>query len=128
MFGGGTWKRITDAFIYATTDNTVVEPTRYSFQGGKDKILLTAENLPNHELDVSVKGGNHKHSNLSYVFGAGGGGVPNALCLVGADCSIYTEYSGELSMSGKAKYINHAQQNIQTKPKYLNRYCWQRTE
>ena len=105
-----------------------VEPARYSYQGGTDVVSLLASNLPSHNLNVSVKGGNHRHSNLSFVFGAGGGGVPNALYLIGNDGGIYTGDSGDLSMSGTASYNNPSQQSIRTKPKYLNRYCWQRTE
>lgn len=127
LFGGGTWERITDAFVRAAKDNETVQPDRFTFQAGTNSVSLIKENLPTHNLSVTVTGGNHSHNTGYWVFGAGGGGVPNALYLLGGDIpNTKVGYSGDLTMSGTASFVNNSVQSFNVMPQYLNRYCWQR--
>ena len=82
---------------------------------------------------VNVSGGNHRHS-YNYRE-AGSGSSPLGGTRATAFPSGYTEYSGNLSMSGEftpsgnidnAGGLNGTTQPHNNMPPYIVKYCWER--
>ena len=133
---GGTWVRIKDKFLWAMGDSDTLNST-----GGKKTHTLTIDEMPSHthifrgiKNTVSVSGGNHRHPyNYREI---GGGSSPMGGTRATAFPLGYTEYSGDLSMSGEftpngnidnTGGINGITQPHNNMPPYIVKYCWERT-
>ena len=132
---GGTWVRIKDKFLWAKGDSDTLNST-----GGEKTHTLTTDEMPSHthifrgiKNTVNVSGGNHRHS-YNYRE-AGSGSSPLGGTRATAFPSGYTEYSGNLSMSGEftpsgnidnAGGLNGTTQPHNNMPPYIVKYCWER--
>ena len=128
---GGTWQQIKDRFVLAAGDSYTVNNT-----GGAATVTLSVDNMPSHNHifrgtkgTVNVSGGNHRHSYKYREAGVGssplGGTRPTAFP------SGYTEYSGNLSMSGEFTPNGNIDNTGGTQPHnnmppYIVKYCWER--
>ena len=133
---GGTWVRIKDKFLWAMGDSDTLNST-----GGEKTHTLATDEMPSHnhifrgiKNTVNVSGGNHRHS-YNYRE-AGSGSSPLGGTRATAFPSRYTEYSGNLSMSGEftpsgnidnTGGINGITQPHNNMPPYIVKYCWERT-
>ena len=171
-FGGGTWKQIEDCFILAAGSTYKVEAT-----GGKKNHTLTVDEMPSHshtftpsgsikmdahshglnnhthDFSITVKGGNHRHGisigNYSDTEEHGRNSPDPSRSA--PTWTYYSNYSGELSMSGNGttKGNSGITTSVTTTgsfkgstsstdtsgsgtafsimPPYIVKYCWERT-
>ena len=152
---GGTWQQIKDMFILAAGDSYTVNST-----GGEKTHTLTKDEMPSHDHSftpfgsvsssfsgntgtVNVSGGNHRHPMSE---NSPNGGNTNKVTAYARSTpylgGLYTEYSGNLSMSGSftpsgtvsssfsgtagttdSRGSGTAHNNM---PPYIVKYCWER--
>lgn len=119
---GGTWEQIKDKFLLSAGDTYANASTG----GSADAVVV------NHDHTVSVSGGNHRHYTEKYVlYGQSSGnffGVtmgPSGAASYHPPGQSYTNYSGNLSLSGTAaaKGESGTGKNM---PPYLTVNVWKR--
>lgn len=125
---GGTWKQITDKFIYAAGSKEV------NATGGCETVKLTESNLPAHSHAVTVgkvsdSGTTWEHSHTYYEThkdtssgygGSGGGRYINHSWLQTSSTDLQHTHSASCASTGG----NTAHENM---PPYIVKYCWERT-
>ena len=101
-FIGGTWKQITDRFLYAT--NTDIGKT-----GGSETAVLTVDNLPPHKHS-------YNRDNLTNDISIAGGSSG----IIVSPTQLTSTTQEETTSVGKGKAFPII-------PPYIAVYCWQRT-
>lgn len=142
LFGGGTWVRIKDAFVWAAGDNDTVTKNVYTYEDGSLSVSLSTDNLPEHKHNVS-KSFTHGH-NL-WVYGGGQESISNvygfstpASNRTGASGTYATRPSYNTSGSPYVEVITinlsatsdnntTSHTNVNITPSRIKRFCWQRT-
>ena len=116
LFGGGTWTRITNTFVFATND--VSDSGKYSWQFGEFSHQLTIDEMPSHL---------HAQNDTWNWYGTTKG---TSMVSNGQPVSALNQSTPE---AARIRYVNQDTNNTgnsqshNNMPPYLRRYCWQRT-
>ncbi len=117
LFGGGTWERVTDKFLWAAGDNEI------GTTGGEKSHTLTVDELPSHNHSIN-------QINNGYLTVSGvriGWKNQNAL---GNSAGVRPpDYSENINVIIPAHDTNNKGGGLShnTMPPYIGVYCWKRT-
>ena len=102
---GGKWQKIEGKFLFAADDERKVDST-----GGKEKVILTIEEMPSHDHEPLGGGLFATYARQSYSFQSGY-----------YDNATYCNSCEKTSLKGG----NQPHENM---PPYLAAFCWKRIE